>query len=227
MPIMFKRFWTTIFLLANLFGLAVFALQPIKHQKSEVNFSIPNEWASFQPILKSRLTQTSLKMKLRPKEVTSFISFLKTLTIPTPELSNLQKILPKTTLELLMAVHTRGLALTEAEKMAHYLKDIVEKFKFKNSKAFDENTSHIIGREWHEIDYSGEGMTWQKQRLKYLAYGVVHFKSLEYLEKFFPVESQLPYFKKAYHPQNPDALETKSHKNLCISTDNTPIFILV
>lgn len=117
--------------------------------------------------------------------------------------------LPKTTLELLMAVQSRMLPLSEAEKMAGYLEEIVGKFNFKNPRAFDENTSHIIGREWHEIDYAGENMTWQKQKLKYQVYNIDNFKTLENLTKFFPVESKLPYFKKIYRPQNPNALTTK------------------
>ena len=36
----------------------------------------------------------------------------------------------------------------------------------------------IIGREWHEIDYSGESMTWQKQKIKYAPYGISNFKTL-------------------------------------------------
>ena len=99
-----------------------------------------------------------------------------------------------------MAVNSRGLKLTEAEKMADYLDKVVNAFHFSNISAFDENTSHIIGRDWSEIDYSGEGMTWQQQREKYRPYGVHHFKSLDCLKKFIPVEAKLPYFKKVYGP---------------------------
>jgi hypothetical protein len=63
-----------------------------------------------------------------------------------------------------------------------------------------------MGRQWHEIDYSGEGMTWEKQKAFYAPYGIDHFKSLACLEEFFKVESQLPYFRKIYKPKHPDAL---------------------
>ena len=145
-------------------------------------------------------------MKISPERAHSFVKFLTALQQPTPRLMHLENILPRTTLELLMAVHERNLALKDAEEMAVYLQTLVEKFQFQNLSAFDENTSHIIGREWHEIDYSGEGMTWEKQRQKYLPYGILHFKSVESLNKFFPVESGLSYFKKTYRPQNPAAL---------------------
>lgn len=77
--------------------------------------------------------------------------------------------------------------------MATYLHTVPEKFSVKNINVFDENTSHIIGREWSEIDYGGEGMTWEKQQKKYKPYDVNNFKSLDNLTKFFPVESELPY----------------------------------
>jgi hypothetical protein len=162
---------------------------------------IPANWDSFKPILTQRLNQKPLKMKLTPKQVDSFADFLNDLKTPLPNINSLQTILPKTTLELLMAVHSRGLPIEEAEKMAAYLEEIVGKFKFQNRNAFDENTSHIIGREWHEIDYSGENMTWQKQKLKYQPYGITNFKSLDNLIRFFAIESKLPYFKKIYRPK--------------------------
>ena len=89
-----------------------------------------------------------------------------------------------------------------AEEMAQYLYEPTGLFQFEKLFAFDENTSHIIGRDWQEIDYSGEGMTWQKQQAVYQPYGIVNFKSVIYLKKFFPVESKLPYFKKTYRPKN-------------------------
>jgi hypothetical protein len=157
-------------------------------------------WQPFKEILIARSTQSNPKMRLKVSEVNHFVVFLNQLHAPLPHITKLQKILPKTTLELLMAVHARNLSIAEAEKMAAYLAVIVEKFQFKFPKAFDENTSHIIGREWHEIDYSGEKMTWQKQQLKYKPYGITDFKSLANLQKFFVVESTLPYFNKTYEP---------------------------
>ena len=36
----------------------------------------------------------------------------------------------------------------------------------------------------------------EKQQLKYKPYGITNFKTLDNLTKFFPVEAELPYFKK-------------------------------
>lgn len=163
--------------------------------------SLTPTWEPFKPILIQRLNQKAPKMQLNAKQVASFVQYLNQLESPTNNLSQLEKIMPKTSLELLMATHNRNLPLSEAEKMAAYLDILVHKYNFKNLNAFDENTSHIIGREWHEIDYSGENMTWRKQQLKYQPYGITDFKSLDTLKKFFVVESKLPYFNKAYHPQ--------------------------
>ncbi len=168
--------------------------------------SVPGAWLRLKPILLARVNQKTPKMKLSLEQATSFAHFLTQLSTPLPELQNLQQTLPKTTLELLRAIYERNLAAAEADKMAAYLSHLQNEFKFQNLGAFDENTSHIIGREWPEIDYSGEGMTWQKQQQKYLPYGITDFKSVAVLTKFFRVESTLPYFKKIYRPLNPEAL---------------------
>jgi hypothetical protein len=159
---------------------------------------VPAVWNKFAVILQARLEQPQAKMKLTPEQSKNFTVFLNNLQQPTPELLQLQTTLPKTTLELLRSVESRDVQLSEAAKMAAYLQIVPEKYNVKNITAFDENTSHIIGRDWNQIDYGGEGMTWEKQQLKYKPYGITNFKTVENLSKFFPVESELPYFSKVY-----------------------------
>ena len=163
-----------------------------------INLSVPPCWDKFIPILQARYEQPQPKMKLTTDQLNNFVDFLVQLEQATPELLKLQNSLPKTTLELLRAIQSRGLSVNEAENMATYLYTIPERFLVKNIAAFDENTSHIIGRDWHEIDYHGEGMTWEKQQQKYAPYGITNFKTLDNLTKFFPIESNLPYFRKVY-----------------------------
>ena len=160
------------------------------------------EWQKLCPILQSRVDQTAYKMKLQESDVQYLEKYIQTTHFNFVYLSKLQSLMPKTTIELLMATYKRGLNKSEAEKMAEYLMAQVKFYKFKNLPGFDNNTSHIIGREWHEIDYSGENMTWKKQKEKYAPYGISNFKSLACLKKFFPVESKLPYFNKIYQPMN-------------------------
>ena len=63
---------------------------------------------------------------------------------------------------------------------------------------FDENCSHVVGREWQDIDYRDEGMTWQKQQAIHQPKGIAHFKDVANLRQFFQVESRAPYFQKLY-----------------------------
>lgn len=164
------------------------------------------KWQPLKNIVESRVHQSKSKMKLTPGQMQSFETFLIGIEpLPTAELQKLQEKMPKTTVELLRSVEGRGVSLIEAQKMAAYLDALYDQFEFKNPAPFDENTSHIIGRTWSEIDYSGENMTWEKQKLKYKPYGIQDFKSLEMLKKFFPVESKLPYFQKIYKPRHPNA----------------------
>lgn len=161
--------------------------------------SIPYQWSPLKKIIVLRHEQAESKMKLTTQQVDSLIDYLKTLdSRDLSRLQKLQKVLPKTTLELLFAIQARGLDKNEADKMAVYLKQVPNEYHVKNLAAFDENTSHIIGREWHDIDYSDEGMTWEGQKEKYSSYGITNFKTLDNLKKFFPVESKLPYFDQTY-----------------------------
>ena len=161
--------------------------------------STPHQWTPLNKIMTSRLAQEPAKMKLTSEQVDSLIVFLKSFSArDLVQLQKLQKTLPKTTLELLFAIHARGVDKAEAEKMAAYLQLVPKQYQIHRLDTFDENTSHIIGREWHEIDYSGEGMTWEGQKEKYAAHDITNFKTLDNLKKFFPVESQLPYFKEIY-----------------------------
>lgn len=157
------------------------------------------QWQEVKSVITDRENQTSLKMKLSKEKAKSLINYLNTLK-PNElvELQALQKTLPKTSTELLFAIATRDLDKAEAEKMAAFMQKVPAQYQIQKMSYFDENTSHIIGREWHEIDYSGEGMTWQVQKAKYKPYGITNFKTLSNLEKFFQVESRLPYFYKVY-----------------------------
>lgn len=197
----FKKTLKSIMILVLSFELLLCSIATYASQTTELVNSLTPTWEAFKPILIHRLTQKSPKMRLNIEQVDSFVNFLNHLEMSTYNLNQLQKTMPKTSLELLMAVQDRYLPLSEAEKMASFLERFSYSRNFQNISAFDENTSHIIGREWHEIDYSGENMTWRKQKLKYQPYGILDFKSLATLKKFFVVESTLPYFNKTYHPQ--------------------------
>ncbi len=168
-------------------------------QAAECN--IPEEWQSLCKILQMRVKQKSSKMKLKEEDVIKFQEFLNLAKDNLDELKDLKNILPKTTIELLMAIRFRNVTFSNAELIAQYLNSFVTSCKFANNGAFDENTSHIIGRKWDEIDYSGENISWQEQQKKYRTYGITDFKTLDNIERFFKVEAKLPYFFKTYRPK--------------------------
>lgn len=161
----------------------------------------PGEWLSLCPIAQSRIYQKSPKMKLQASDVQALSLFLSQDHSTWVYMQQLRKLAPKTTLELLFSLRFRDLSMEEAEKMANYLLELLQKFQFQYPSKFDTNTSHLVGRKWHEIDYSGEGMTWQSQKKKYQPYGVLDFRTKENLAAFFKIESKLPYFKKIYQPK--------------------------
>jgi hypothetical protein len=140
-------------------------------------------------------------MKLREADVQQISLLLSQDHFAWVHMQELRKLAPKTTLELLFSICFRDLSKEEADKIAGYLLELLQKFHFQYPAKFDANTSHVIGRKWHEIDYSGEGMTWQSQRKKYQPYGIIDFRTKENIAAFFQIESKLPYFKKIYQPK--------------------------
>jgi hypothetical protein len=153
-------------------------------------------------ILERRVAQEKPKMRLSAEEGKRAAIYLLS-GLQLPNLRKLAALMPKTAIELARSMHERGVAKADAEAMAAYLFELRESLKMENPLPFDENNSHCIGREWHEIDYSGEGMSWQDQKRFYAARGVADFKKPEHLVRFFELESKMPYFKKLYRPRAP------------------------
>jgi hypothetical protein len=152
-------------------------------------------------LVATRAAQSRQKMKLSLGEGIALAQALADLL---PELGETRRLLgtmPKAAVELVRSVAERGVARDEAERMAHYLLALHAALDMENPAPLDENTSHVIGREWHEIDYRGEGMTWEKQKSIYAPRGVPDFKTALHLETFFRIESKAAYFQKLYRPR--------------------------
>ena len=152
-------------------------------------------------VISARVSQEKPKRKLTPGQGLHACCYALGDLPRMPSALRLSVLMPKTTIELLMAARERGLTRDEAEKMSAYLLRLRESMRMQNPKPFDENTSHVIGRQWHEIDYSGEGMTWQAQMDFYAPKGVPDFRSEASLRRFFEIEAKMPYFKRLYRPQ--------------------------
>jgi hypothetical protein len=140
-------------------------------------------------------------MKLEPEQGFELAGAARELFPALPTVQKLLGVMPKASVELVRSVAERGVPREEAERMAAYLIELRQALDMENPAPLDENTSHVIGREWHEIDYRGEGMTWEKQKSIYVPKGIPDFKSEAHLRRFFEVESKAPYFAKLYKPR--------------------------
>ena len=149
-------------------------------------------------ILALRVAQTRRKMKLTDEEAARAALALIDELPAMPRARQLLEVMPKATIELVRSVHERGVPRDEAERMAEYLLQARAALAMDNPTPFDENCSHVVGREWQDIDYRDEGMTWQKQQAIYVPKGVASFKDVVSLRQFFRVESRAPYFQKLY-----------------------------
>ena len=152
-------------------------------------------------ILKKREAQSHFKMKMTEEEAKATGLYILEYLPSMPSTQKLMKILPKTTVELVRAVGERGVSQKDAEQISDYLINFLDVMKFQNTKSFDENTSHVIGREWQQIDYRGEGMTWQSQKHDWEPLGVINYKKAEYVHNYMKNAATLPYFRRIYHPQ--------------------------
>jgi hypothetical protein len=152
-------------------------------------------------VIETRVSQPKPKMKLEPEQGVQVARYVHEALPSMPEARELTHAMPKTVVELVRSTYERGVSTREAESMARYFSHLLDHLKPQNLSALDENCSHVVGRDWHEIDYSGEPLTWEKQKRIYTPKGVPHFKDAATLERFFRVESQAPYFNKLYRPE--------------------------
>lgn len=114
----------------------------------------------------------------------------------------LQLVMPRSTVELARAVAERDVPLADAEAIAAYLVQLADAVDFKRLATFDDNHSHVTGREWHEIDYTGEGMTWQGQQAYWAPRGVTSFKRAAFVHAYMVGAERLEHWKRVYRPRN-------------------------
>jgi hypothetical protein len=118
-----------------------------------------------------------------------------------PAFRDLHRVMPRSTVELVRAHGERDLALADAEAIARYLVRVVAAVDPGRLATFDENHSHVTGRRWPEIDYSGEGMTWQEQEAYWAPRGVPDFRSAAAIHAYFTGAETLPHWRKVYRPR--------------------------
>jgi hypothetical protein len=150
--------------------------------------------------VEKRVAQRSPKMKLTDEQARAAVSALAAVG-NRESFRALHAVMPRSTVELARAVADRGVPLDEADAIARYLVAVVKALDFERLDTFDENHSHVTGREWHEIDYSGEGMTWQQQKADWSPQGVENFKTARSIHAYFTGAERLPHWKRVYKPR--------------------------
>jgi len=152
-------------------------------------------------IIDSRVKQRRPKMKLTKVQATKIAGYFLTDMREMPNTKILYQKMPRSTVELLRGVHERGVSKQDAEEISDYLVRFVKSMKFGNLKQLDSNHSHIIGREWEEIDYTGEGANPARRKRVGQSRGIMNFKKAAYIHRYFEVMHKAAYFRRIYRPR--------------------------
>ncbi|MBU0527647.1 hypothetical protein KKE92_04145 [Candidatus Micrarchaeota archaeon] len=151
-------------------------------------------------ILDARVKQRRPKMKLTKVQATKIAGYFLTDLPHMPSAKLLYQKMPMSTVELIRATHERGVSKQDAEEISDYLVRFVKSMKFGNLKQLDSNHSHIIGREWEEIDYTGEGANPQRRKAAGERRGIINFKKAIYIHRYFETMHKAAYFRRLYQP---------------------------
>lgn len=151
-------------------------------------------------VIARRVVQRRPKMRLTGDEGRAAAAALLALADRAP-LRALHQVMPRSTVELARAVSERGLPAADAEAIAGYLVRAARALDFERLATFDENHSHVTGREWHEIDYSGEGMTWRGQKAYWQPRGVESFRKAEFIHAYFTAAERMEHWQRVYRPR--------------------------
>lgn len=156
--------------------------------------------AALAAVIEKRVAQSSPKMKLVPAQGESVAAAVLAVLDRAP-VQALAGVMPRSTVELARAVAERGMSLDELDAIARYLARVVATIQPQRLATFDDNHSHVTGRDWHEIDYSGESMTWEGQRDAWVPAGVTSFKRAEFIHAYFVGAEKLSHWKRVYRPR--------------------------
>ncbi|MBU0532273.1 hypothetical protein KKB44_02145 [Candidatus Micrarchaeota archaeon] len=121
-----------------------------------------------------------------------------------PSMEKAQKLLeimPHSTVELIVSITERGVSVQEAEGIAEFHLAFTKHMQFRKLDQFDRNHSHVIGRDWPEINYTGDGTTWQQRKQDWNKHGVENFQTAANICRYMRAASKKNYFKKAHKPK--------------------------
>jgi len=158
-------------------------------------------YAKAAKVLTSRVDQLEKKHKLTKEQATeAAVAMVKLL----PKMANTTQLLerlPRCTVELVRAVDERGVPMAEAERIAEFHLTYTKAAGLSRLDLFDEAHSHIIGRDFSQIDYTGEGTTWQQRQASWAKVGVENFKTASSICRYFRAESKMGYHKRLFNPK--------------------------
>jgi len=154
-------------------------------------------------VIGRRVAQESPKMKLTPQQGIDAACYALSDLGAMPHARALLARMPKTAIELLRGVHERNVTREDAEGMADYLGRMLDSMRLSKIETFDECCSHVLGRRWSQIDYSGERLDPVQQERHYTSRGVPDLLTAEHVRRYFAVESKMPYFRRLFRPQGP------------------------
>jgi hypothetical protein len=157
-------------------------------------------FAAAAGVIERRMTQREPKMKLTAAEGEAAAAAVLALADSEP-FRALDQVMPRSAVELARAVRERGVSAAAAEAIATYLVRFTGALRFRRLAVFDDNHSHVIGRDWHQIDYGGEGMTWQGQRDYWAPRGVADFKDVDHIRAYFAAASKMEHWERVYRPR--------------------------
>lgn len=152
-------------------------------------------------VISHRVNQKRAKMKLTAAEGERAAKVLLELLESSKPLRQLVAVMPHSSVELARAVDERDLPRAEADAIADYLFKLVTAIDFARLEQFDRNHSHVTGRQWREIDYSGERMTWRGQKKYWSARGVHDFKTVAHIDAYMRAAARMRHWKRVYRPR--------------------------
>jgi hypothetical protein len=156
--------------------------------------------AAAADVIAGRVAQAQPKMRLTASEARTAALAVRDLAGSEP-VRALHDVMPRSTVELARAVAERDLPPADAVAIAAYLVQFVAVLDFERLATFDDNHSHVTGRHWHDIDYSGEGMTWQRQRAYWAPRGVADFRTVASIHAYFVGAEPLRHWRRVYRPR--------------------------
>lgn len=148
--------------------------------------------------IRSRMEQEQPKMRLSRQQADKIVSYFQEHMPSMPKTRELHSRMPRSTVELVRAVGERGVPAEEAERISGFLVYFTDHMRFRNLKQLDVNTSHVIGRQWKEIDFSGEGTNWRWQKNHWGEHGVRDFQHAADVCRYFRAASKYRFFKRIY-----------------------------